>query len=116
MNIARKLVRGSSKERGEKRRKRGGGGEGEVGGRRGGRKERWEERRRGSTNGRVLFHGCGHVHASFWYVPCEDHTSNQVFGCHLLEPVLIRRVKLIPAEEREREGEKGEGERKRKGG
>ena len=46
-------------------------------------------------------------------LPCEDHTSNEVFGCRLLKPVLVKQVKLIPAEERERERREGE-ERKRK--
>ena len=36
-----------------------------------------------------------------------------MLGCHLLEPVLIRRLKLIPAEERRGGGREGEGERAR---
>lgn len=34
-----------------------------------------------------------------------------MFGCHLLEPVLVRRVKLIPAE---RESERGRGRREKR--
>ena len=41
-------------------------------------------------------------------IPGEDHTSNKVLGRHLLESVLIRRVKLIPAEEEEEEREREE--------
>ena len=80
-----------------------------MGGRRGGK------RGGGAVQiGRVLFRGCGgHM------LPCEDHTPNEVFGCHLLEPVLVRRVKLIPEEEREREkgrrGKEREGKERERG-
>ena len=42
-----------------------------------------------------------------------------MFGCHLLEPVLVRRVKLIPAEREkgeEEEGGQGKGGEDKEGG